>query len=491
LKFAGDAIFAEWRVEEGDHDHERSKPQKSSSKRTTQKSESSSALRKQSSEEEDKQTSRRRGKSPTKVRPIIINAFDASAGKGSTSGSTITPQIRVSTKSGSSTCAVKRPIPERRIVSRTSSMGAARRTDLTSRGCTTKDPIAARTATSSNERRRTIPVTTANPRPSNSRIKMSGNSSGSQSSSESSKSSASRLKMEDCVHAAAVCGAMIVNKCADYPIYEKSISGGQGPLVATLNIHCGIGAGKMAGIHVGNDSSCREYLVLGDPIDQVAEACDSAEMGEIRASRDALEYLNKGQEFKNQLRLEENTKSKTIASRKKMYFSKRRKAVWSLDGKIRKPLTPKERSFAIPFDDMSTTDLTAFHRLLSLYVHPVVLGDESSKAAVPSSRGGKNAQNRHRAEAELRSVCTIFIMPKITIKLTDDDKVNDKAFKQLDGIMNVVIDVLDSFKGHLRQYIVDDKGKFRSQEFREHRVHVYCFVALFLTMIFLIAQELF
>ena len=288
------------------------------------------------------------------------------------------------------------------------------------------------------------------------------------------------LNMEDCVHAAAVCGAMIVNKCADYPIYEK-----------TLNVHCGIGAGKMAGIHVGTDTNRREYLVLGDPIDQVAEACDSAKMGEIRASRDALEYLNKGQEFKNQLRIEENIKSKIIASRKKMYFSKRRKAVWSLDGKIRKPLTPKERSFAIQFDDMSTTDLTAFHRLLSLYVHPVVLGDESSKAAVPSSRGGKNAQNRHRAEAELRSVCTIFIMPKITIKLTDDDKVNDKAFKQLDGIMNVVIDVLDSFKGHLRQYIVDDKGKVRSQEFREHRVHVYCFVALFLTMIFLIAQELF
>ena len=257
---------------------------------------------------------------------------------------------------------------------------------------------------------------------------------------------------------------MIVNKCADYPIYEKSVSGGQGPLVATLNVHCGIGAGKMAGIHVGTDTNRREFLVLGDPIDQVAEACDSAEMGEIRASREALEYLNKGQEFKNQLRIDDNAKSKTIASRKKMYFSKRRKAAWSLDGKIRKPLTPKERSFAIPFDDMSTTDLKAFHRLLSLYVHPVVIGDESSKAAVPTSRGGKDAQNRHRAEAELRSVFTIFIMPKITVKLTDDDKVNDKAFKQLDGIMNVVINVLDSFKGHLRQYIVDDKGKFRSKE---------------------------
>jgi len=82
----------------------------------------------------------------------------------------------------------------------------------------------------------------------------------------------------------------------------------------------------MTGIHVGNDLSRREYLVLGDPIDQVAEACDSVEMGEIRASREALEYLNKGQEFKNRIRIDDNAGSKTIASRKKLYFSKRRKA---------------------------------------------------------------------------------------------------------------------------------------------------------------------
>jgi len=64
-------------------------------------------------------------------------------------------------------------------------------------------------------------------------------------------------------------------------------------------------------------------------------------------------------------------------------------------------------------------------------------------------------------------------MPKIAVKLTDDDKLNEKAFRQLDGIMNVVTDVLDSFKGHLRQYIVDDKGKFRIKEIREQRVCFY------------------
>ena len=103
------------------------------------------------------------------------------------------------------------------------------------------------------------------------------------------------VTLDDCVHTAAICGASIVKKCADYPVYAKTIAGLQGDIVATLNVHCGLGVGEMVGVHVGNDCSRREYLVFGDPIDQVAEACDSAELGEIRASESALKCLNRSQ----------------------------------------------------------------------------------------------------------------------------------------------------------------------------------------------------
>ena len=268
----------------------------------------------------------------------------------------------------------------------------------------------------------------------------------------------SGVTLEDCVHAAAMCGAMVVSKCADCPIFQKTVSGGQGPLVATLNVHCGLGVGKMAGVHVGNEHSRREYLILGDPIDQVSEACDSAELGELRASSEALQHLNRGQPFKNQLQLEKNAKSKVIASRRSVFFSKRKKTGWGLGGRMRKTLKPNQK-FSIPFDRMDMTSLKYFHEILSFYVHPVVVGDEAAQVNNPSARDGQVAQERHRAEAELRSVFTIFIKPLIEAKLTDDHDENKKTFNRLNDIMNIVTSILDNFKGHLRQYIVDDKGE--------------------------------
>ena len=264
-----------------------------------------------------------------------------------------------------------------------------------------------------------------------------------------------KISLEDCVHAAAMCGAMVVNKCADYPIYNKSVTGGQGSLVATLNVHCGLGAGKTAGVHVGNEYNRREYLIIGDAIEQVSEACGSAKLGELRASSEALQHLNKGQPFKNQLHLEKGAKSRVVASRRKIFFSKKR--AWTLDGRIRKQSKPKHKA-TIPFEKMDLVSLKYLHKILSFYVHPVVVGDETAQVNNPSSRDGLVAQERHRAEAELRSVFTIFIMPKVNAKLSDDPIENKKTFNRLNDIMNVVTSILHSFKGHLRQYIVDDKG---------------------------------
>jgi hypothetical protein len=118
-------------------------------------------------------------------------------------------------------------------------------------------------------------------------------------------------------------------------------------------------------------------------------------------------------------------------------------------------------TYTIPFDQMDLTSLKYFHKILSFYVHPVVVSDELAQMLNPNTRrDGQMAQERHRAEAELRSVFTIFIKPKIDANLSDDPAKNDKTFKQLNDVMNAVTSVVDSFRGHLRQYIVDDKGTF-------------------------------
>ena len=62
-----------------------------------------------------------------------------------------------------------------------------------------------------------------------------------------------------CVHSAATCGAEIVSKCSDYPVFNSD-----GIQISTLNVHCGLAYGKMAGVHVGNDYNRREFVVFGN-----------------------------------------------------------------------------------------------------------------------------------------------------------------------------------------------------------------------------------
>ena len=77
-------------------------------------------------------------------------------------------------------------------------------------------------------------------------------------------------RMEDAVMNACCCAATIVETCSDYPVFKNIGVGDQGEQVATLNVHCGVGFGKLTGVHVGDDEKRREYLILGDPTNQVS-----------------------------------------------------------------------------------------------------------------------------------------------------------------------------------------------------------------------------
>ena len=79
--------------------------------------------------------------------------------------------------------------------------------------------------------------------------------------------------LEQCAATAALCATSIVKLCSDYPVVVSSggvtREVGMSNTVGTLNVHCGVGIGRVAAVHVGDDTNRRELLLVGDPIEQV------------------------------------------------------------------------------------------------------------------------------------------------------------------------------------------------------------------------------
>jgi hypothetical protein len=106
--------------------------------------------------------------------------------------------------------------------------------------------------------------------------------------------------------------------------------------------------------------------------------------------------------------------------------------------------------------------LARLHLQMALYVHPVIRSDELAlSAAIQAGKISKpteTVETRHRAEAELRSVFTIFIKAIMSPKITGMAEVDEELYQKLADVMHVTSRELDRYSGHLRQFIVDDKG---------------------------------
>jgi len=267
------------------------------------------------------------------------------------------------------------------------------------------------------------------------------------SSSRSSDDTSMAMTIADCILTAATCAAKVVAECSDYPV--SSPNGGQvgGQRPKFLNVHCGLGVGELTSVHVGNCHSRREFLVVGEPINQVSEAEDVASLGEVVASPEALILLRNTCNFYSATREEEPW---IIASKKEQCFIPKQQKQLKVQ-----TVTPIDNMESV-FQGMHTEALEHLQRNIAFYVHPIIV--ESEMTLNSFTRGGQETQERHRAEAELRSVFTMFVMPLISTKLSDDEVENMKLFQLLNDIMNKVTEVLERFTGHLRQFIVDDKG---------------------------------
>ena len=108
------------------------------------------------------------------------------------------------------------------------------------------------------------------------------------------------------------------------------------------------------------------------------------------------------------------------------------------------------------FEGLNLSELQWLRKMLSLYVHPVVVNEDNERASTSTNIGSFRVE--HLTEAELRNVYTCFISPRIDHKLTGDDSIDQKLFQLLNDIMIVTTRELSKVQGHLRQFMLDDKG---------------------------------
>jgi len=318
------------------------------------------------------------------------------------------------------------------------------------------------------------------------------------------------IDLEACVATAAICGANIVKTCSNFPIFAKKnqssvmsrrgSSGGsancslnnsfakgesehsvlyetmtkpakerrfqrRGSLsriqsvtsmvAGTLNVKCGLGVGEMVGMHAGDNIFRREYLILGNPIDQVSNAECAAKLGEVFASPEALECLSKVCEIEGDWKSAViERKPFCIAALDEHFFQYEQYGIGFDNDDLRG--IDESGNVLRWCDDLDFTELEMLKKMISLYVHPVVVNDENEGSMQTKKRSSDH--ERHLAEAELRNVYVMFIMPLIEPNLTGDQKKDQHLFHLLNNVMNVTTRELGKMQGHLRQFIVDDKG---------------------------------
>ena len=262
--------------------------------------------------------------------------------------------------------------------------------------------------------------------------------------------------------------------------------------------------GEVAGLHVG-DHLRREYLILGDPIDQVAKAEGMAQLGELVASREVVNVLmqagalsaeDEEDDLVNDANKHCSDGYRVIANRKVSSLSLKltEQLSSSNNNGIHNTFNNSNNNDTSSYDGtlMNVATLEQYRNLISLYVHPVIRNDEldiynslglnqdptvyntanistnqtqqsqsqqsQQGITIPRKLSRNATQLRHRAEAELRGVYTMFICPLIEAKLTGNEDKDRQLCEMLNRIMLVVSRVLKRYRGHLRQYIVDDKG---------------------------------
>jgi Adenylate and Guanylate cyclase catalytic domain len=259
------------------------------------------------------------------------------------------------------------------------------------------------------------------------------------------------FSIDNCVAAAAECASSMVKECSNCPIltFGNKVDINGGHVVYSLNIHCGLGVGEMIGIHVGDSSNRREYLYIGDPINQATKACDGASIGEVVISEEFSRMLANQDMLWSSKNSSLNKKSNVIATQNESRIMLPPNSFTKIGRNA------KSRGITEHVDGLQVDSLIEYRRLMSLYVHPVVV---SNDVAASNDFCSTTVQERRKDEAELRSVYVMFVKPLLGIDLNARTTLHKDEAIILNNIMNVMTRELKHYCGHLRQFVVDDKG---------------------------------
>jgi len=190
------------------------------------------------------------------------------------------------------------------------------------------------------------------------------------------------------------------------------------------------------------------------PPPKATKACDVADLREVAASREALSYLADCCSFSDKIQISSEDETTTIAHYDHRYFEPNDELEFP-DEIIESP-TDLLDVITVSCESMDIPELQDLRLMVALYVHPVVANEEI--ATNWQLKAHDTGQDRHVAEAELRNIYTIFISPMINAQLTGNASKDRDLFRLLNSTFLVVTRELEKYHGHLRQYIVDDKG---------------------------------
>jgi class 3 adenylate cyclase len=267
----------------------------------------------------------------------------------------------------------------------------------------------------------------------------------------------SKQSLQQCVESATICAVTMVRDCADFPVMafggSVTTSKDQGSPVSTLNVHAGLSVGRMGGIHVGDSTHRREYVYFGEPISQATKACDMCKTGELRGSTMVCDFLAAGGALSPDVSFQGN---------EPVLLAQRETVLVSLSDLTRKHSSrernAKSRGVTDQVDGLATDALIEYRRLISLYVHPVVVADDIAASDNFRSSSRSTGHASQNEAAELRSVYTMFLNAELSVQLKGNITDDQHKMDDLNDIMNLVTRELRRYCGHLRQFIVDDKG---------------------------------
>jgi hypothetical protein len=230
------------------------------------------------------------------------------------------------------------------------------------------------------------------------------------------------------------------------------------------------------GFHAGDDTR-REYLLLGDAIPQVGEAIAFGSSGEVVASPQVFQILTSPASSCETTDKEELKQPQVIFSSRPDKFEKTSNL---LDPTmLRRPPPESSSMYTRPclctlLKDWDCQSLVKLQQRMLLYVHPAVVDGEvftnvyhnrgassfdeydGSQSLLSSSH---HDQQILQSEAEIRQVFTVFLQPLIDVNIEMDEAEQvEGTLAVLNQIMVLANRELNRFKGHLRQFILDDMG---------------------------------